>query len=266
MKLKLRPLLLATAALLVTITLAACSTTKQNTTNSTSATLNAGKLTIGLEGTYAPYSYRKNGQLTGFEVELGKAIAKEMNLKPVFVQSKWDSLIAGLDSKKYDLVLNDVAITAQRQKSYAFTTPYLYSKSVLIVKKGSKITNVKQIKGKKTAESLTSNNGADAKKLGSTIVAIPGFAEAVDLIQSNRVVGALNSREAFLTYKKANPKTNLTYIDAGNAIAAQKIAGILSKNKPGLQAKINKAMQNLKKDGTFAKLSHKYFGDDVTTK
>ena len=265
MKSKFRTLLITTAALLLTITLAACSnSTKKN--SSASQTITSGKLTIGVEGTYAPYSYRKDGKLTGFEVELGKAIAKEMKLKPVFVQSKWDSLIAGLDSKKYDVVLNDVAITADRQKSYDFTTPYLYSKSVLIVKKGSKIKNVKEIKGKKTAESLTSNNGADAKKLGSTIVPVPGFAEAVDLIQSNRVVGALNSREAFLTYKKANPKTNLTYIDAGDAIEAQKIAGILGKKQPALKAKINKAMQALKQNGTFAKLSHKYFGGDVTTK
>ena len=60
-----------------------------------------GELTIGLEGTYSPFSYRKDGKLTGFEVDLGKAVAKEMGLKAKFVPSKWDSLVAGLGSGLY---------------------------------------------------------------------------------------------------------------------------------------------------------------------
>lgn len=80
-----------------------------------------GKLTVGLEGTYAPFSYRSDsGKLTGFEVELVKAVAKKMKLKPVFVQTKFDSLVAGLDAKKYDVVFNNMSITPERKKAYAF--------------------------------------------------------------------------------------------------------------------------------------------------
>ena len=68
------------------------------------------QLTVGLEGTYAPYSYRaKNGNLEGIDVDMAKAIGKKMGLKVVFVPTKWDSLVEGLRANKYDIILNDMA-------------------------------------------------------------------------------------------------------------------------------------------------------------
>lgn len=101
-----------------------------------------GTLTIGLEGTFAPYSYRKDGKLTGFEVELGKQLAKEMGLKAKFVPTKWDGLIAGLDTGKYDVVLNNVTITKERKEKYLFSKPYIYSHFALITKKDSDLTKL----------------------------------------------------------------------------------------------------------------------------
>ena len=261
MKSTLRNLFLAAFAITIVVVLAGCG--KSASTSGTN-TIASGKLTIGLEGTYAPYSYRENGKLTGFDVEVAKDVAKKLDLKPVFVQSKWDSLIAGLDVKKYDVVFNDVVVTPERQKAYNFTKPYMYSKSGLIVKKESPITAVTQIKGMKTAETASSNNAADAKRVGSEVVPVPGFAEAIDLVNSGRVVGTINSREAFLTYKKTNPKTDLVYITAGQEIPIQKIAGILSKSNPKLKDKIDKALIDLREDGTLESLSKKYFNGDVT--
>ncbi len=68
-------------------------------------------------------------------MEIGEAIAKQLKVKPVFVESKWDGLIAGLDAKRYDVVINEVGISPERQKKYAFSAPYIASKAVLIVKK-----------------------------------------------------------------------------------------------------------------------------------
>lgn len=256
--------LLLLAAIVVTgVTLAACG--NQQAANK-DHTIQSGKLTIGLEGTYAPYSFHKDGKLTGFEVELGRALAKQLDLKPVFVQSKWDSLIAGIDAKKYDTVLNNVTVTPQREKAYAFTTPYLYSTSVLMIKKGTKITDVTQIKGKKIAGDLTTINGQEAKKLGANLVPVPGFSEAISLIESGQVEGAINSREAYFGFKKANPNTDITTIDASNKVPVQDVAAILSKNNPELKNKLNAALKKLAADGTLTKLSDQFFGDDVTTK
>ena len=122
-----------------------------------------GKLTVGLEGTYAPFSYRSDsGKLTGFEVELVKAVAKKMKLKPVFVQTKFDSLVAGLDAKKYDVVFNNMSITPERKKAYAFAQEYLFTESVMITKKGSKIKDYSDLKGKKAAQTSSSDFGQAA--------------------------------------------------------------------------------------------------------
>lgn len=74
-------------------------------------------LTVGLEGTYAPYSYRKDGKLTGFEVELAQKTAQRMGLKTKFVTTGWDSLIAGLNTNNYDVIFNNMAENPQRKKT-----------------------------------------------------------------------------------------------------------------------------------------------------
>lgn len=81
----------------------------------------AGVFKIGTEGTYAPFTYHdESGKLTGFDVEIGTAIAQRLGVKPQFVEGKWDGLIAGLDVNRYDAVINEVAITDARKAKYDF--------------------------------------------------------------------------------------------------------------------------------------------------
>ncbi|KIS02621.1 transporter substrate-binding domain-containing protein [Paucilactobacillus wasatchensis] len=234
--------------------------------SSSSAEKTPGKLTIGLEGTFQPYSYHANHKLTGFEVELGKAIAKKMDLKPVFVETKWDSLIAGLNVDKYDIVLNNVAITKQRAKKYTFTTPYIYSKSQLAVKKdNTSINKITDIKGKKMAETTTSENATDAKRLGATVVPTSDFEQSMALVLQGRADGTINSNGSFGAYLKQKPNANIRLVSGGNSVQTQKIAGILKKGSK-LSPKVNKALKELRADGTLTKLSKKYFGTDITKK
>lgn len=224
-------------------------------------------LTIGLEGIFPPYSYQKNGKLTGFEVELGKDLAQKLNLKPVFVPTKWDSLIAGLGSGKFDVVLNNVSVTNQRKKVYAFGDPYIYSRYVLITNKNdSSLTNLSSIKGQKIAAGTGTNNQALAEKWGATVVPENDFVTAIDLIKQNRVVGTINSREAFLAYGKQNSTTTLKYTDLSKQAAPEPSAPLLNKKSTALVKKINVALAQLRNDGTLKKLSEKYFGTDITNK
>lgn len=74
----------------------------------------AGVLKIGTEGTYAPYSFHdKSGKLQGFDVNIGRAVAEKLGVKAEFVEGRWDGLIAGVDAKRYDAVINQVGITSQ---------------------------------------------------------------------------------------------------------------------------------------------------------
>lgn len=267
MKIWAKKLGLAALGLVLAVTLTACgSKSSSNSTSNDLGLQKSGTLTIGLEGTFQPYGYRKDGQLTGFEVDLGKAVAKKMGLKAKFVPTKFDSLIAGLNGNKYDVILNNMAESKQRKQKYLFSTPYIYSKPQLAVKKNSSIKNITAIKGKKVAQTTTSNNAGDAKRLGATITPTDGFQQSIDLVTQGRVAGTINSREAFYAYLKQNPKANIKLINADNEIAAQKIGAMISKQHPKMEKQISKAIQSLRQDGTLKKLSNKYFGGNVTDK
>lgn len=232
-----------------------------------SDTKTPGTLTIGLEGTYAPYSYRENGKLKGFEVDYGKAVAKKLGMKAKFVPTKWDSLIAGLNSNTFDVVINNVAENPSREKQYLFSTPYIYSRSVIITKDGSGINSVDDIKGQKIAAGTGTDNYNHAKKFGADVVPSSDFQTSMSMIDQGRVKGAFNSKEAFLTWKKDHKNTDLKYIVIPESkLPASKIAPIFNKKSTKLSKQVTKATNELFKDGTMKKLSVKYFGEDITKK
>lgn len=232
-------------------------------------TKNKGELTIGLEGTYAPYSYRDGKKLEGFEVEFGKALAKEMGLKANFVPTKWDSLIAGLNANTFDVILNNMAINKDRVKRYNFADPYIYSKPVLIVKSDNPISSVQQIKGQKFAAGTGTDNFRYAEKFKADVVSAPDFQTAMSMIKQNRVIGAMNSKEAFLNWKKTNPAgaEGLKTVDISDEdIPVSEIAPMLNKKSSALTKKMSKAVKKLHDNGTLTKLSLKYFNGDITKK
>ncbi len=224
----------------------------------------AGVFKIGTEGTYAPFTYHDAaGKLAGFDVEIGQAVAAKLGVKVEFVEGKWDGLIAGLDAKRYDTVINQVGITEARKQKYDFSDPYIASKGVLIVRQdNSDIKGFADLKGKKSAQSLTSNFGRIAEQAGAELVATDGFDQSIQLVLTRRADATINDSLSFLDFKKQKP-------DAPVKIAAQQdnadYSGIIvRKGEPELLAAINKALADIKADGTYQKISDKYFGQDVS--
>ena len=96
-----------------------------------------GKLYIGTEGTWAPWTYHdESDKLVGFDVEVATRIAEIMGLEPVFYESEWDGLFAGLNSGRYDIVANGVEVTPERAETYDFSTPYAFIRTAIIVRDG----------------------------------------------------------------------------------------------------------------------------------
>ncbi|WP_439271212.1 amino acid ABC transporter substrate-binding protein [Pseudochrobactrum sp. HB0163] len=223
-----------------------------------------GVLKIGTEGTYAPFTYHdKDGKLVGFDVEIGQEIAKRLGVEAKFLEGKWDGLIAGLDANRYDAVINQVGITPERQKKYNFSEPYIASKAVLIVKTGNNdIKSFKDLKGRKSAQSLSSNYGKIAREYGAEIVANDGFDQSVQLVLSGRAEATVNASLSFLDFKKQKPDVPLVIV--AELEDADKSGVLLRKGEDDLLAAVNKALEEIKSDGTYAKLSEKYFGADVS--
>ncbi|MBS9336975.1 transporter substrate-binding domain-containing protein [Fructobacillus parabroussonetiae] len=234
--------------------------------NKESTTIKSGTFTVGLEGTYAPFSYHDDkGQLTGFEVEIARALAKKMDMKVNFVQSKWDSLIAGLNSKRYDAVINNIGITDERKANYRMSSAYLYPRAALIKKTGdSSMNQLSDIKGKTMAQSVTSNYGKRAKAEGANIKAVAGIIEAMNLVTTNRADGSLNDLGAFENWKQSNPDADVEAVDVSKAMGSTPDGVLMNKDNKKLQEMVNKAMKELREDGTLTKLSKKYFNQDLT--
>ena len=94
-----------------------------------------GYFTVAMEGQWAPWTYHdENDTLTGFEVDVAKAVAEKLGVEARFVEGEWDGLLAGVQSGRYDLMANGVGITDDRKQSYEFSDAYVFNRTVLIVK------------------------------------------------------------------------------------------------------------------------------------
>lgn len=223
-----------------------------------------GKIRIGTEGTYAPFTFHdEKGTLTGFDVEIANEVAKRLGVKAEFVETKWDGMFAGLDAKRFDMIANEVGIRPDRQEKYDFSNAYITSRAVLVVAKdNNSITKFEDLKGKKAAQSLTSNYADIAKTNGADIVTSDSFNQAIDLLLSKRADATINDSISFYDLLKQKP-------DAAVKIAAEQSnassSGIMfrKENKELVDA-VNKALADMKADGTYLNLSNKWFGTDVS--
>ncbi|MZQ82765.1 transporter substrate-binding domain-containing protein [Paenibacillus sp. 5J-6] len=257
-----------TFTLTAVFTLAGCGAKEGQTAGGSSSAPTtkpaAAEITIGTEGTYAPFTFHdKSGTLTGFDVEIAQEVAKRAGLTPRFVETKWDGMIAGLDAKRYDMVANEVAIRPDRLEKYDMSTPYIVSRAVLVV--GANNTDIKSLddlKGKKVGQSLDSNYRKVAEDHGAVNTVVEGFNQAIDLVTSGRIDATLNDSLSFLDLKKQRP--DLPIKTVYEEPEATSNAFLLRKGSTELLGKVNKALADMKSDGTYLKISQKWFNSDVS--
>ncbi|MFL6516755.1 MAG: amino acid ABC transporter substrate-binding protein [Bacillus sp. (in: firmicutes)] len=222
-----------------------------------------GTLLIGTEGTYPPFTFHDtSGNLTGFDVELATEVAKRIGVKPEFKETQWDAMFAGLDAKRFDIIANEVGIRPDRQEKYDFSDPYITSAGVLIAHKDNdKVKAFEDIKGLNAAQSMTSNYADMAKKYGAKIVGVDGFQQAVELLAQKRVDVTINDKLSFLDYKKQKPDAPIKVVATANDASS---SGFMFRKKSDtLVDEVNKALKDIVDDGTYKKISEKWFGEDV---
>lgn len=227
---------------------------------------NKGTVTVGTEGTYAPFTYHdKDGKLTGYDVEVTRAVAEKLGVKVEFKETQWDSMMAGLKAGRFDVVANQVGLTSpERQATFDKSEPYSWSGAVLVARKDSNIKSIADIKGVKTAQSLTSNYGEKAKAAGAELVPVDGLAQSLTLIEQKRADATLNDELAVLDYLKKNPNAGVKIV--WSAPADEKVGSglIVNKGNDEAVAKFSTAINELKADGTLKKLGEQFFGKDIS--
>ena len=226
-----------------------------------------GKLIIALEGAWQPWSYHDaSDTLVGYDVEVSRAIAEKLGVEPEYVESDWDSLFAGLDAGRFDLVCNGVEVTDERALTYDFTTPYGYIHTALAVRKDNdEITSFEDLKGKTTANSLASTYMELAESYGATVQGIDTLEETIQLLTAGRIDATLNADVSFYDYLNVHPDADFKIV--AQTEEASHVAIPLRKGDASatLLEAINNAIDELRADGTLKELSEKYFGQDISS-
>lgn len=227
------------------------------------AVIKKGEIKMAMSGQYPPFNFVDDkNHLTGFDVEIGQAVAKRIGIKAVPMSTAWDGIIAGLLANKYELICGSMAITPERLKSIDFSDPYYRSGAQLFVKKGSAVTSVKALVGKKvgvtlgtTYEKWVRENIADAdvrtyKGVPDMILEV-GYGR-IDGFITDKIVGALAIKE------KGAPIAL-----AGDLLYEERMGIAMRQDNPDLKAAINGALAVMKNDGTYHTISMKWLGIDV---
>lgn len=228
---------------------------------------NGGTINVGTEGTYPPFTYHDvSGKLTGYDVEVTRAVADKLGVTVEFKETQWDAMLAGLDAKRFDMVANQVSLTTpERQAKYDKASAYSWSGAVALAPiDDNRYSSWEGLKGLRTAQSLSSNYGELAERYGAEIVPVDGMAQAVQLVKQDRADFTMNDNLAVLDYLKNFPDSGLEIKLVAPASEKRGSGLILLKGDDAVVAKLNEAMAALEADGTLTKISQEFFGADIS--
>ena len=225
------------------------------------------KITVAMEGTWAPWTYHDdNDKLVGFDTEVAKAIADKLGVEVSYVEGEWDGLFAGLDGGRYDVVVNGVEVTEERQEKYDFSEPYAYIKTALIVRDDNdNIHSFEDLNGKTTANSINSTYMNLAESYGANVQGVDSLDETLEMVLSGRVDATLNAEVFFYDYMKVHTDAPLKVValtkDASNVSIPMR-KGVYSES---LKQEIDNAISELRAEGKLRSISIKYFNKDITS-
>ena len=229
-----------------------------------------GELRNGCEAAYVPFTYRQDGKIVGYDVELAEVICKSLGVKPNFIDTAWAGVIPSLYAKKFDVIMSSMSYTKERLERVAFSIPYAEASQALLVRAADagKIKGAADLNNRILAVKLGSPGQILQEKIGAGLKSAggPGFKElrtfddhpsAYVALAQNRVDGVLNTLATLAMVLKDAPGKYAIV----KGLGADNWAGIAArKEDPEIVAFLNTELTRLKADGTLYKLQEKWFG------
>ncbi|HRW13592.1 MAG TPA: amino acid ABC transporter substrate-binding protein, partial [Syntrophomonas sp.] len=226
-----------------------------------------GYFTLGLDDAFPPMGFREEGtnEIVGFDIDLAKEAAKRMGVEVKFQPVVWDTVIEELNNGNIDVIWNGLTITPARQEQIAFTKPYISDRQIIVVQKGSAITNKAGLAGKKVGIQAASSAIEAVEKDAAT------FESLGELVQFD------NNNDALLDLKSGRLDAVVVDEVVGRYYLAKHAEdydvmeenfgsedfgiGVRKTDKTFLE-ELQKALDAMKADGTSAEISKKWFGED----
>jgi polar amino acid transport system substrate-binding protein len=225
--------------------------------------INEGTLTVAMSGEFRPFSYFEGDTLAGFDYDIGKAVAKAMDLDYAPKTGAFDTLIQGVKSNRFDVIIGSMTPTPERAKQVDFTDGYYTSGAQMFVRQDSDCKDPAQLskptigvaRGTTYDDYLSKQDWVGGTKTySSDVTALADLATGrMDGVVTDKLVGLYQ-------IKKANKALRT----CGELLYKEQPAFALKKDNDGLKKDLNAALAKIKKDGTYADLSKKWFGQDIS--
>ncbi|WP_349408054.1 transporter substrate-binding domain-containing protein [Pseudalkalibacillus sp. SCS-8] len=255
----------ATMLLAFSLLLAACGGSGDNGSGEGSGEYDLvedGQFTFASSGEFAPFSTTDaSGEMSGFDIEVAEAVAKELGLEPNQKKFKFASIVEGVKTGRFDAAVASHTITDERKKAVDFSTPYYYSGPQIFTRPDSDIQKKADLEGMEIAVSKGSTYAEMAEEVTDNIKIYDSDVTALEALSKGKHDAVITD---FVTGKEAIGK-GFT-IEARELLGRSEQAIAVSKDNDKLLEDINAALETLRENGKLKELSEKYFGEDITTK
>lgn len=222
----------------------------------------SGTIVAVTEGGFQPFNYYDGPKLTGFEVELAEAIAKKLGLKLEWKVVPFDAQLAALKQDRFDFAIASHGYTEERAKSVDFANPHYCTGGQIAAYKDGPLT-VAALNGKTVGVQLATTYADAAKKVKGikTVKTYKGDPEAFSALRAKKVDAWISDKFTVKATLEKNPDAG---ISGGEMVFVERVSMILRKNNKALEEKLNQALAEVMKDGTYKALSEKYFKEDIS--
>ncbi|WP_159911494.1 ABC transporter substrate-binding protein [Pantoea sp. 18069] len=220
-----------------------------------------GTLLIATEGHYAPFNFFQGKQLTGFEVEVAELVARKMGLTPQWKTLSFDALLTGLQQDRWDVVIASHAITEERARAVTFAAPH-YCSGGTIVSMTPTLRSAGDLAGKTVSVQTGTTYAAEVQRLPGiqSVKNFPADTDARNALVSKRVDAMVTDRFVAKELLRKSPKAGF---HLGEMVTVERIAAAMALGNTGLADAWSQALQAVMADGSYAKVSQKYFQEDI---
>ena len=232
------------------------------------STAQAETLKIATEGAYPPFNYvDSNNQLHGFDVDIANALCERMKVECTIVAQDWEGIIPALLAKKYDAVVASMIATDERKKKIAFSNHYYRTPLSVAVPKDSDISDPQtNFKGRTVGAQASSTQAIYAEDhygpAGADVKFYPTLDEANSDLAAGRVDGVIADKFPLLAWAESTGKDCCKIIGDVNGTTADASIAV-RKGDDALRERFNKALDEIVADGTYKKISSRYFAFDI---
>lgn len=240
--------------------LAACGSDETSSGSEGMKLIKDGQFTFASSGEFKPFSVTDaKGNMTGFDIEVGDAVAKELGLEPIQKKMKFGSIVESVKTGRVDAAVASHTINEERLEQVSFSTPYYYSGPQIFVRPDSSVEILDDLAGLEIAVAKGTTYEEDAKKVTENIFFYDSDVTALEALNRGKHDAVITD---FITGKEA--------IGAGKEIAGKELLGkseqaiAVGKDNEELLKKVNEALEALRENGTLTEISNKYIGEDIT--